>query len=161
MILAIDPALGVTGAAGAALFRGGALVRCTYFVPPRKSPGERIRLMCEALRAWLILTPTLAIYEWPQVYENSPANPNDLVGLAAVGAAFATASRAGEQLTVLPREWKGSIDGDTMVERIKARLTPVEQALLPTGRLAHNAIDAVGIGLHHLGRLNRKRVIHR
>jgi hypothetical protein len=49
---------------------------------------------------------------------------------------------------VAPRDWKGTIDGDIMVKRIQAALTPSEAAVLAayTGGYAHNAVDAIGLG---------------
>ncbi len=47
-----------------------------------------------------------------------------------------------------PRAWKGSIDGDIMIARIEAAMTPAEKAVLAryTGGYAGNAVDAIGIG---------------
>lgn len=49
---------------------------------------------------------------------------------------------------VAPRDWKGTIDGDIMVERIKNSMSGHEAAVLARykGGYAHNAVDAIGLG---------------
>ncbi len=56
-----------------------------------------------------------------------------------------------------PRSWKGTVDPEVMLARIVKKLGERELVTLyesgaPAG-LMHNVIDAVGIGLHQLGRL--------
>lgn len=86
--------------------------------------------------------------------------PNDLLDVATQGALLA-GSLGGGVVLVEPRTWKGTIDGDAMVERIRGRLTPQEIACVELPRavktLGHNVWDAVGIYLWATGRLNPKR----
>lgn len=120
--------------------------------------------------------------EWPQVYTagKGKGDPNDLPPLAGVGCAVGACLRPTALLHVLPAVWKGQVPGDAFTARILGRLEPNEievlakallreDPILLTDRIdkllkhstAHNAIDAVGIGLYHLGRLDRRRVIPR
>ncbi len=108
------------------------------------------------------------VVEWPQIYTaaHSKGNPNDLPHLAAIGAAFCALLEVDldvQMTQYLPHEWKGSIDGDECTRRIQERLSPDElkRVELVGKTLDHNIFDAVGIGLKHLGRFERHRVIAR
>lgn len=115
-------------------------------------------------RAFLLLNPfdgittnELAI-EIPQAYHDrrqQKGDQNDLIALAV--AAGEIIGRLGIPTTrYLPRQWKGQVPKDVMVERIKKHLSQEElkRIELPSARsLQHNVFDAIGIGLHHLGRL--------
>jgi hypothetical protein len=111
--------------------------------------------------------PDLLVIECPQVYPRSKkrVDPNRLIVLARrVGRAEDRAEllRIPVEL-VFPRAWKGTVDGDVMIERIRSRLSAAELALVdgalgPKGKPVakgklHNVIDAVGLGLWKLGRL--------
>lgn len=96
------------------------------------------------------------VIEKPQVYvrTRSKGDPNDLIDLAlVVGAFFQRAS--GKVTTVLPAAWKGQVPKPIMGARILAKLNDEERARIEAGPLKkmHNAIDAIGIGLHYLKRL--------
>lgn len=102
-------------------------------------------------------------YEIPRSYVagSQKGSQNDLIDLA--GFMFAIACSPvfeGAALTrYFPRDWKGTLNADQMIERIEKRLSPAETAAVKdAGYLAHNVIDAVGIGLKALGRLEPKRV---
>ncbi|RJS14631.1 hypothetical protein DRW03_34725 [Corallococcus sp. H22C18031201] len=106
--------------------------------------------------------------ECPQVYTagKSKGDPNDLIELAGVVGRVAGALGAATETSVLPREWKGTLDGDVMVERIKSRLSerPHEHLRIQLPRAAdkqHNVWDAIGVGLHVLGRLSPRKVFPR
>lgn len=101
------------------------------------------------------------VLEWPRVYATrirmgeTKADPNDLLALAGVDAAIAAHMHLGA-ISYAPSEWKGQVPKDVMGKRILARLTDEERALVMAVKPAskrHNTIDAVGLGLHHLGRL--------
>jgi len=103
------------------------------------------------------------VLEYPQIYRGPRANnPNNLLTLALVDGALMGLFRQ-EAILYLPHAWKGSVDPDECVKRVKARLSAVETAcvVLPAKSLAHNLWDAVGIGLFHLGRFNPRRVYER
>jgi hypothetical protein len=66
----------------------------------------------------------------------------------------------------LPREWKGTLDGDVMVERIKSRVDerPAERARVQFPQAQdkhHNVWDAIGVGLFVVGRLAPRKVFPR
>src|SRR5262249_37275539 len=91
---------------------------------------------------------------WPEGDQNDPP---PLAGVAcAVGALFPGAVLH----SYLPRQWKGgAVDKAVMNRRVWDRLSLEERARvarLPRGGLSHDCLDAVGVGLHHLGRLERR-----
>ena len=167
MILAIDPGLRHFGAA---LFDGVTLARAALIRNPIKT-GNDLAVgfaACEALIRWLgdrtvIGSIHTVIVEIPRVYPaaNQKGDQNDLIALAGVAYALACAVVSAEKrVRYFPREWKGTIDGDTMVKRIEARLSAQEQAAIETcpASLRHNVIDAIGIGLKYVDRLEPHRV---
>lgn len=127
--------------------------------------------------------PTEYVCEWPQIYASriregkTDEDPNDMIALAGVSSAVAVL--AGAPTThYLPKEWKGQVPKKVMTKRILGFLAEQEIEIASKGILrtdpilytdrvaallksptAHNAIDAVGIGLHHLGRFDRQRVL--
>jgi hypothetical protein len=118
--------------------------------------------MASALEAWIDpFFRDMAVVERPQVYTVGKGDPNDLVPLAGIGAAFA--SRFDRFKWYLPKEWKGQLPkGIAFEKRILDRLDTLEIAeIIPAGSLTHNIYDAIGIGLHHLGRFQRRRVFAR
>lgn len=170
VLVTLDP--GIRGC-GLAYYLGGELRAATYVRNPIKSGDgtAAVAAMVEQLTHRLSLwgaasqAPRALAVERPQIYTygKGKGNPNQLIPLAEIGAGLACAMRWGALHTYLPREWKGTIDGDTMVARISATgpaslLSADEHARvdLPCASLAHNAWDAVGIGLHRLGRLTTR-----
>jgi hypothetical protein len=106
------------------------------------------------------------LVEMPRVYPaaRQKGDQNDLMNLVGVVASLASLIPAEGRRLIYPRSWKGTLDADDMIERIKGRLTAVEHRAvkLPSAAgLQHNVWDAIGIGLHALGRLEPKRVIAR
>jgi hypothetical protein len=127
------------------------------------------------------------VIEWPQIYGGGRSggrkDPNDLLALAALDGALAMgmARYDGDPpVHYTPHEWKGSKkknptarmildrlnEGDETpnVEGIVDFLHDLEKAEARGAECKHptmNALDAVGVGLFHLGRLNRRRVIAR
>ena len=108
------------------------------------------------------------VIELPRSYPGSrqKGDQNDLIDLAQVVGRYAEAFRreGAEVALVYPRTWKGTLPKDVMVERIKGRLSAAEHArveLPSAASLAHNVYDAIGIGLHALGRLAPRKVIAR
>jgi hypothetical protein len=102
------------------------------------------------------------IIERPRIYTKMKGDPADILNLLEVGATFqGMLGRPVEWIE--PHAWKGSIDADQMTERIRSRLSTGElKNIDPCPKsLEHNVLDACGIGLHALGRLDRKRVIAR
>jgi len=164
-LLAVDP--GVRGC-GVAFFNGDILLNATYIENPFFT-GSRVREavhLAHAVSTWAFtkgLYFDLAV-EVPRVYPaaRQKGDQNDLIAVA--GVAFAVGAKtAGFITTYYPREWKGTIDPDAMIERIKGRLSPAEKHRILTVKksLMHNVYDAIGIGLKKLGRLEPHRVISR
>ena len=172
-LIAFDP--GVDHPA-CALFRSGVL-RCAERVrvdaPPDLPQVDRCVRVAIAAARWAIAldaNPRYLIVEWPQVYTRgkSKGDPNDLLLLAGIDAAFAAimsaAVSARDVALVLrspkPAEWAGQLPKTTKgnpwdsvrARRIRSRLS--EEELLNV-ESSHDAIDAVGIGLHALGRFER------
>lgn len=105
----------------------------------------------------------LLVVEWPQVYTGGKAkgDPRDLLTLAGVDAAIAASVSARAVRRYFPREWKGQVDADKMLDRILERLRPHEVARIEKcpASLRHNVIDAIGIGLRACGRLEPRRIL--
>lgn len=99
---------------------------------------------------------TTFVSEYPQVYPGRHGpDPADLIQLAGVVGAVAARIPAREYVGYLPRQWKGNVAKTVFTARIETRLTPEDwQKYEPCPEsLKHNVTDAVGLGLHHLGRL--------
>lgn len=107
-------------------------------------------------------------YEWPQVYvaSRSKGDPNDIIPLAAIGAAVAAHLGALDVVAPTPAEWIGQVPKSTTGDpwesprgaRVRVRLSPDELARVPA---QHDAIDAAAIALWASGRFERHRVIPR
>lgn len=93
--------------------------------------------------------------EAPQVYRASlqKGDPNILVALA--GFSYTMATLAENPILYKPKEWKGNLPKEIMLNRIEAKLTTAERGRIQCRLKSklHNVQDAVGIGLYHLGRL--------
>jgi hypothetical protein len=109
-----------------------------------------------------------AAVEVPQVYSAgfSRGDPNDLIDITLVaGAVLGAADRS--SIWFKPREWKGQVDPDVMVTRVRSKLTQKEldRVQLPTKRggkgvrvsVSHNVFDAIGVGLYALKKLKLAR----
>lgn len=181
-VLAIDPG---KHACGVALFTDKVLTRAELVKGnTRGSELDRMLSVGANVAAWVNdrtvhvarFTGTSIVHaldiavEWPQVY--SPAqqvkdghrtDPNDLLTLAFVlGAALNDITLAATHTHYMPHAWKGSLGKLRMNARVYDRLSITEKGrIVDAGELTHNVLDAIGIGLHHLGRLERKRVIAR
>jgi hypothetical protein len=107
------------------------------------------------------------VLEVPRIYPASrqKGDPNDLLALARiVGRLQEHYLAAGADVELVePRTWKGTLPKEAMTERIRGRLSAEERArVAPVARsLEHNVLDAVGIGLHALGRLSPRKVVPR
>lgn len=173
-LLAVDPSI---VSPGVALFRDGALIAAARIRvrPAAYNVAERALVAADAIAAWCNAMggqPDTVAFEWPQIYtaNKSKGDPNDLIAMAAVdGALIAVLHLAcimrGSTLTVrcykpaewigqLPKATRGKASASPRAVRIASRLTPEELAQVPD---QHDAIDAVGIGLHCLGRLGVRR----
>lgn len=174
---AIDP--GVRGC-GVSLYHGGKVVRAEYIKNPAAfgCDARVASLMAEAADMWVKehlylhagrmgVTLGRLVVEVPRVYPaaNQKGDQNDLISVALVAGACAGGIAAEDVVTYYPREWKGTMDGDALIENyVKPGINPGEAkaVILPRAKgLAHNVWDSVGIGLHYLGRLVPRRAYHK
>ena len=175
--LAVDP--GIRGC-GCALFDDATLTKAAYVANPIRYGNDpwASAACAEAVSQWVGDVDTLLV-EYPKVYPQAQqkGDQNDLFALAAIDAVLAYLYPAGKWF--YPRDWKGTANADMMTCRIAGcafvkcggvhtpslpgRLTVRELNCIVRGSesLLHNTIDAIGLGLHHVGRLAPKKVIHR
>lgn len=175
ILVAVDPSVRSTGLA---IFLDG---RLTYATSVRRAssgegPAERSLAMARLVADRVLYERNLAysppydsappihvVTEWPQIYRAQRAigDPNDLPAIAAVGTAVAALLDAEEVRSYTPREWAGQVPKVTSgnckasprARRIRSRLSGDEVSVwegLRTGD--HDAVDAIGIGCHALGR---------
>ncbi|MCP3167706.1 hypothetical protein [Myxococcus qinghaiensis] len=176
-LVSIDPGLRHCGVAVFDLLSGERATLQAAGLPRNpRPPGGELSLVSwdfmafsvrEWLRPYLGDAPYRLIIELPRVYAaaQQKGDQNDLIQLAGVvgmlgGCLPGVIGRRG----VYPRDWKGTVDADAFIERIKQRLDAVEhlRVELPSAAsLHHNVWDAIGIGLHALGRLAPRRVFPR
>ena len=170
-LVAVDP--GLRGC-GVALFKGGTLLRAAYVKNNAEGRGYNAHVgAANAVRLWLYPTPMIdeLVIEFPRVYPGSAQQKgdlNDLLDVAGVGAAISAAVRLSEMPVgsrvehVFPSDWKGNVPKETMTERIRRSLTDEERRAIEKcpASLMHNTLDACGIGLYKLGRLNKKVYPH-
>lgn len=100
------------------------------------------------------------IVEMPQVYPGMPKTDlNDLLNLAtSVGYLEHQFRLCSRRARYYPAEWKAQVPKKVMTSRIMHHpaLTELEIAnIVRQGAKDHNTYDAVGLGLYHLGRMNR------
>lgn len=178
--IALDPAI---RSAGIALYRAGQLVAASAVKLPADTDadmGARCLEMAESLARWVIrhdATPRALVFEWPQVYTvaKSKGSPNDLIPLAGVGMALAGILGLGvaarnvtlEVITFRAGEWApaagkkstkvSEFETSMRTKRVMRRLSPGEREAI-AGIKSHDALDAVGIGLHALDRLEPLKV---
>lgn len=163
-LLAIDPGLRELGMA---VFVGDELTYACLVRSPCKPPVKDgtawVAMAREALKAFVnspikdeVRTDVL-VSEVPQIYWQSSrgGNSDSLLQLCGVVGAVAHAIPHGAFKAYRPREWKGNVKAEVMLDRIAAKLTPAELATIAKcpQSLRHNVIDAIGIGLKYLGRL--------
>ena len=161
-MITIDPGLNGCGVANWLGRNGGELVHAFYIERIEGSTSKAFR-MAWTLCSCLHVTPVeRVIIERPRIYTKMKGDPADILNLLEVGATLqGMLGRPVEWIE--PHQWKGSVDADVMTERIRSRLTKEELGGIEScpASLMHNVLDAVGIGLAVLGRLERKRVVHR
>lgn len=159
IVLAVDPSVACTGAA---LFVDGVLHACGIVPTKSDEPLElRVRrVACAFPSAPEARRPDVLVIEYPQAYRRERGSkgedPNDLIAVGCVAGAILATVRALQFHLIYPASWKGQVPKDIHNERVRKRLAPDElrtlEAIRPAGK-AHNAIDAIGIGLWYLGRL--------
>ena len=160
--ISIDPGIRGCGVAlWHASFSSWTLERAYYVKNPIEAGDGvyAVLAMATAIEAVSIRYPVI---EWPRVYTAGKlkGDPNDLLPLVAIG--IALCARFGAGTRYFPHEWKGQMKKEQTEERIRSRLSESELSCVEaTGHKGHNVWDAVGLGLWHFERFNRKRVIAR
>lgn len=173
-IVAVDPGL---NACGVAIFSENARLEIAELVRNERDASADLPTRWEgaalAVGAFIARasrqyphTDRTIVVEMPKVYPaaQQKGDQNDLMNLVGVVASIVNLGMSERRRLLYPRDWKGTIDADVMIRRVAARLTTTEAArvvLHSAKGLQHNVWDAVGIGLHVVGRLEPKKVIAR
>ena len=158
-VLAVDPG---THSTGWARFEGGTMVAAGVALGGTGAQPARVVATARAVEL-ANGSPTgldELVVEYPQVHKYgsaAKADPDDLLALALVaGAVLQTYPDARARL-VRPAQWKGQVPKAVMGRRVMEHLTPPERGVVDAVAMAHkpdhNMLDAIGIGLWHLGRL--------
>jgi len=135
----------------------GNLKRCGLL---RATTVEGMLAEFKTLRRFRVREPLAVVVELPRIYSvrHWKGDPNDLLDVAAVAGAAAT---LGEPRFVTPQQWKGRVPKPIHHKRIRAVLSADELAVFVTAEdaipksLAHNVLDAIGIGLWAKGRMDQ------
>lgn len=144
-LMAIDPGIRLVGWAWFVL---GKLSACGIDHP------DRITLFGDT-----------TVIEKPQVYRalRSKGDPNDLIDVAVIVGELKRQAKLrtppSRIETPKPAEWKRQVDKAIHHRRIMKVLTDDERRIVPQlpKKVHHNMVDAIGIGLAHLERLEKYR----
>lgn len=156
--ISVDP--GVRGC-GVAVFSGD-LLRAFYVKNPIEKGDDyaaAANMASAVLNSVLHDAATTAIIECPMVYSGAKQRgaQSDIVAVA--GVSYSIAARLSaigvDCFRVLPYQWKGQVPKEIMLRRIESTLMPTELTVIQKTpkSVRHNVIDAIGIGLHYLGKL--------
>lgn len=147
ILYAFDPATGASSPTGFAAFSGKKLYAVEAIV------ANTIAEMIYQIGKRCVYEDADYAVEVPEIYPRSPVDPNDMIKIAVV--AGACIARAHLPTMYHPKQWNHGRPKKVTEERIKRLLTSEEVAMVERVRpaLRNNAWDAVGIGLHHQGRL--------
>ncbi len=126
----------------------------------------------ETVRRDLLCAVTRIIVEKPRINPGGRARPNDMITLAVKAGRWCGLFEAAEATLVEPWAWKGNLSKDECAARVRARLFPTELAAVDAAIAAggakgrpmamgkvHNMLDAIGIGLHGVGRGLRSQAV--
>jgi hypothetical protein len=164
-MICVDP--GLRGC-GVAEFVEGNLTRAAYVKNPRaEGRGYAAHAsMAGAIYNW-VGKPVVDkfIIEHPRIYPGSAQQKgdlNDLLDVVGVGSAIAASFPEYTVDSVFPSDWKGQVPKDVMTARISKAILQNERACIEKcpASLMHNLLDAVGIGLWKLSRINQRTVHH-
>lgn len=105
----------------------------------------------------------VVLVELPEVYLQSPGDPNILIRMAFTAGMVAANVPCVTISTVLPKEWKGQVPKEVHNNRTMATLTKREvgvfSACAVKPALRHNVLDAIGLGLWYLKRFYKEGVL--
>lgn len=168
-MIAID--CGLRGC-GVAQFKADTLIRAAYVKNTAKTergPATWVK-MAQAVFAWACpasFEEELVIEYQRLRFGREKGDPNNMMELQGVVGAITGVMFDWNVVGLFPEQWKGSVKKEIMTGRIIQRLSLEELNMLEVRKKAknliydHNMVDAVGIGLHHLGRLEPIRKIER
>lgn len=160
MILALDPKI---HSCGVAAFDGTTLYRAGWV---KGDTGENVpeswKATAQSVILWALFGDvTEVVFERPPAYRSDdPAKTVQLQGLLGVCCLVAGRFSHAQCTGYFPQQWKGTIDKDATESRVRGRLTAEEfgRVQLPPSKQFHDDVwDAIGIGLKHVGRFERKR----
>jgi hypothetical protein len=165
-LLTIDPGLRGTGVAA---FQVGRLAAAWLLCSRANGDLAIEEIFASADKTIFLSAYDDIVVELPQTYGGRGAGRTDanvLIRLGAlagtlVGGAIRTAKYRTRMRFVAPNEWKSNVDPDIVLGRIWALLDDKEKEIVraASGKRAkgwdHNVLDAVGIGLHQVGRMER------
>lgn len=165
-VVAVDP--GINGCGVAVFECNRRLVEAAYVRNPIKAGSITDRAASMGLAVTQLIIDlgywgAEFALEWPRVYASriregrTREDPNDLLALAGVQSVIASRGVAALSTCYAPSDWKPSGMKKKPTEfRVRSRLNEIEGLVLAAVKcppsLMHNVIDAVGIGLHHVGR---------
>lgn len=169
-LVALDPSI---VSPGVAVFRNSILyANCVLKVPAdtKLNHAERCSIASGAIVTWLgnnqVSTRSIA-FEWPQIYlSDTPAVSNAVLYMIGVDMALVATLNAWSRMErvysylpaevwhTLPKCKTRSAFASPRGKRVASRLSAAERAIAVD---QHDAVDAVGIGLHALGRLGIRR----
>lgn len=162
-MITIDPNL---RGCGVAVWRGAVLEVAMYVAGPSTGRGywvaEELASNVELAVKDSIHDVRIIVCEYPRFYGSThqKGDPNDLIDVAVVGAAVSTKldSLCSHIESVFPSDWKGNVKKSIMLERIWSKLSEEEKAVVQKTNKSdrEDVLDAIGIGLHKLGRLNTR-----
>lgn len=158
MIVAVDPG---KRHIGIACFLGTELVGAQHIKSKLEWPECVNDLAFQAFEFYKefakVRLETLVL-EYPQIGRQwAKGDPNDLLDLAYTQGAITHVLLPRALEVIRPQTWKGTVDADIVLERIKNKLTDREKQPTVLRSNNHNALDAVGIGLWRCGRLHEGR----
>jgi Holliday junction resolvasome RuvABC endonuclease subunit len=158
-LIAIDP--GLRGCGVAAFETEGCqpfLIKACYITSPEKTLTGPVAWAAMAGEVVRTGRPDILVLEQPRIYPGvRREDPNDLIQLAGVlGAIAAHWESVPTIVAYYPAAWKGQVPKKVMTNRILKHLATGELSrLVSVGAKDHNTIDAIGLGLFHLGRMKR------
>ena len=183
-MLSVDPG---TRCSGAALWFNGRLYAAAPIVNlltkgsgPRECAyvAQQIWRWVEAQISMVVPSyPATVVCEYPQIYQRaggkSKADPNNQLPLACIDGALAAYFPAAQIVVANPHDWKGGVEKPKKVSepypiesKVRSRLLPEEIIAFEkhwpkNGKHSWDLTDAVGVGLHALGRFERVRALAR
>ena len=157
MLVVVDPSI---SSSGVAVFEDGEL--SAAWLVRAKEWREMVHSITASVRSrfpagWEDFE---LVIERPRIYTRKTKRYDDIMKMMLVVGGLGVAFRSSPLVFYFPQDWKKNLSKEAMVERVKDRLREsdeIDRVELVSKSLEHNVFDAVGIGLHHLKRLNKHR----